>query len=147
MLIEILHTIAAASMIGCITLFLVPKGGMHEVVKMAVGILLLLTVLRPLLSLRGISFELPALAAVDAAALQEVQEEQYYKELTREAERKIESYFAARGMQVNAQLILETESESRVILCPMEAYDWTQNDAKEFADWSGIPQERQEWIW
>lgn len=88
-----------------------------------------------------------ALSAGKMEMALEEQEAVYAQALAEKTEDLIESYFSEREMQVDAQVELRKDAIETVILCPLEAYEWTQEDAMAFSAWSGISEERQEWVW
>lgn len=147
MIAEMLRSVTAAVILGCVALYLTRDGPIREILRIAAGILVLVAAVQPFMrdELVGWKNLIPEYA--DVAQLTREQDDVYQRELATESERVIEAYFAERGMELDADVSLEENGIAHVILCFAQTYDWTKEDADAFTEWSGIAPEKQEWIW
>ena len=144
---EILGNVASVSVLGCAALFLIRKGPVREILQIALGIVLALSVILPIISRTGSMKEPGSLWEGKIELAREKQEAIYIQALTEQTEEFIQRYFSEREMRVDAFVKLQDGVIESVILCPQETYDWTQEDTAAFSSWSGIAEERQEWVW
>lgn len=144
---EILRNATIAVIFGCTALFLIRKGPLREILRVVLGILLILAVMLPIAGGKLSMKTVDAFHSGSWESLKEEQEMVYQQALTEKTEELIENYFADQSMQVDASVELRDGAVSRVILCPAQAYEWTQEKAAAFSSWSGISAEKQEWIW
>ena len=144
---DLLRNVAAASIVGCMSMLFVRKGAQKEILRIAVGILIILVVVLPL---SGETFSgnlLPGYSRSSTFELRETQEGIYRDALADTTENLIEEYFRRKGMEVDAEARIKQNEVDHLILHPQQAYEWTQEDARAFDSWSGITREKQEWIW
>ena len=145
---EILRNITAASIVGCAAMMLVRNGPLKEILRITLGILIILAVVRPFSG--NISMFDRDLFADNVISMDELVDEQemiYSDALSHTAEAAVEDYFRKKDREVDAVVQIVEGEIRHIILCPLGTYDWTQNDMEEFTVWSGIPEEKQEWIW
>ena len=148
MLGEILKNAASASIIGCMALALLRKGAQKEILRIAVGILLILAVIQPISQNGFFAKAVPVFGDVSSVELRKKQDAIYRDALEETTETMIEDYFHQKEMSVDAAVSIDQHNDVKhLILYPQQAYEWTQEDAKEFDRWSGIGREKQEWIW
>ena len=148
MLGEILKNAASASIIGCMALALVRKGAQKEILRIAVGILLILAVIQPVSEKWFFAKAVPVFGDVSSVELRKNQDAIYRDALKETTETMIEDYFHQKEMSVDAAVTIDQHNDiEHLILYPQQAYEWTKEDAKEFDRWSGIGREKQEWIW
>ena len=148
MLGEILKNAASASIIGCMALALVRKGAQKEILRIAVGILLILAVIQPLSENGFFAKAVPVFSDISSVELRKSQDMIYRDALKETTEKMIEDYFHQKEMSVDAAVTIDQHNNiEHLVLYPQQAYEWTQEDAKEFDRWSGIGWEKQEWIW
>ena len=143
----ILRNVAAATIIGSVALLFVRQGPIRVILRIALGIMLILATFLPF---SGQNFRLERVVPTAVISVDAIEEEQtviYEETLSDTAEKMIEAYFDRTGKKVDVSLEMDNGTIGRVILYPLQTYEWTMKDAEAFAAWSGIPQEKQEWIW
>ena len=144
---DMLRNVATAAMAGCIAMTFVRKGAQKEILRIAVGILIILSVMFPLLESRVTLDRFYFPNASSSAQLRAEKEEIYQDALAETTEDMIEDYFLGRGMEVEVVAEINDYDIEHIIFYPKHSYEWTKEDAVEFEHWSGIAVEKQEWIW
>ena len=144
---ELLRNVAAASIIGCVGMLFVRKGAQREIMRVAVGILIILSSILPLIGEKSYGEFISVFRDSMTIDLREEKEEIYWEALEDTTENMVSDYFRQKGMQVESRIEIDQNNVEHIILYPKDAHEWTQEDAAAFDRWSGIEREKQEWIW
>lgn len=144
---QIILCVTAASLFGAVALALVPKGALHEIVRLAVGLVLILSLAAPL---RSLTF--PKLHITNQWSQEQQQsDEQLADALVQEVERQAADYIvqlaAQRGISCTAQVDAKRTESGVVSLTRAElelSGDSTEGEIRrligEIADLMGIPE-------
>ncbi len=148
---EMLRGVAAAALFGSAAMLLVRGGALREILRIAVGMMIVLAVVRPIVGSAAAVFRWEPSEVVPTAALEETQTSAYWDALAHETEQKIQAYFAEREVEAEVTVQFETGALKAVMIRPAQSYDemkeGMQKEIDAFTAWSGIPKEKQEWIW